>query len=299
MKRSKAVLAGLCTLLLAGCSGAVTSVPDGSSKLFTVGSTTVTKNDEYELIKMASGPTLTLSAAKQLIYDEEIGVTDEIKEEAEETYESYASTSDSFEDTLKSYGYADKQAYIDDVLIPSLQSDALLEKYFEDAKDAIEEEYHPVLASIIQTDSEDNANKALEALKNGEDAAKVAAQYGESDATYTGAEQIITTQDTTLPTRLQNMLWETTETGVIDEVFSDDTSTDDVTYYVAVLVSKDYDENLDKIVDALSSVSQISTDCVVYYLKKYDFEVHDQYIFDYYKANNPEYLVTRPDLSED
>ena len=33
-------------------------------------------------------------------------------------------------------------------------------------------------------------------------------------------------------------------------------------------------------------------------LKKYNFEVHDQDVFNNLKANNPEYLVSRPDLSE-
>ncbi len=38
--------------------------------------------------------------------------------------------------------------------------------------------------------------------------------------------------------------------------------------------------------------------CLVYYLTKYDFEVFDQELFDYYKQNTPEYLVTHPDLME-
>ena len=32
--------------------------------------------------------------------------------------------------------------------------------------------------------------------------------------------------------------------------------------------------------------------------KKYNFEVHDQDIFDYLRSNNPEYLVNHPELAE-
>ncbi|MCF0259869.1 MAG: hypothetical protein HUJ54_08415, partial [Erysipelotrichaceae bacterium] len=38
-------------ILLTGCSTVKTSVTDGSEKLMTIGNTTYTKNDEYNLIK--------------------------------------------------------------------------------------------------------------------------------------------------------------------------------------------------------------------------------------------------------
>lgn len=297
MKANKCLALLACSMLLAGC-GHYTSVTDSSEKLMTIGNQTITKEDEYNLIVKAVGPNLTLQGALEVIYDAEVPVTDEMKEEAEETWNTYADSYDDFESQVKDYGYADKQDYVDSVLIPNLQSDALLEKYFTDAKEEIESEFQPVLAAIIQTDSEGNANKALQALKDGEDAGKVGGQYAMEDSSWLGQEQIITNQDTTLPTRLINTLAETTEDGVIDEVFSDDTSTDDVTYYVAKLVSNNYDDNVKAIYNALSSNSTISSDCVLFYLKKYDFEVHDQYIFDYFKALQPQYLVTRPDLSD-
>lgn len=298
MKMKQFALLSCCALMFAGCAGASTNVTNPSEKLMTIGNKTYTRGDEYQLIKKVNGPSLTLQAAQKLIYDKEIGETDEVKKEAKEMYDSYAGSTEGFEDQLKSYGYADAQDYINTVLVPSVQSQKLMDKYFQDAKEDIELQYKPVLASIIQTDSEDNANKAKAALEEGQDAGKVAAEYAKEGAAYTGAQQIITTLDTTLPSRLLNMLQVTTETGVLNEVFSDDTSTDDKSYYVAVLDSKDYDANIEAITNALSSNSDVATQCIVYYLKKYDFEVHDQFIFDYFKANNPEYLVTRPDLAE-
>lgn len=299
MKHSAILMASaLAALTLTGCAGASTSVADGSEKLMTIGSKTFTKQDEYQLIKRVNGPALTLQAAQQLIYAEEVGTTDEIKAQAQEMYDTYASSSDDFEAQLKSYGYKDKDDYINNVLIPSVQSQELMKKYFTDCQAAIEEEFKPVKVEIVQTDSEDNAKKAQDAMKEGQTGAEAAEQYASSGAAYMGNAQIITKDNTALPARLVNTLSETTASGVLDEIFSDDTSTDDKSYYVVNIVSTDYAENLDDIITALSPNSEVSKDCTVYYLSKYDFEVHDQYIFDYWKAMNPEYLVTRPDLAE-
>ena len=298
MKQKLLIAAAISMMALTGCAGANTNVADGSEKLMTIGNKTYTKNDEYQLIKRVNGPALTLQAAQQLIFNEEVGTTDEIMEQAEGMYNTYASSSEDFEEQLKSYGYKDKDDYINNVLIPSVQSTELTKKYFTECQAAIEEEFKPVKVEIVQTDSEDNAAKAQEAMRNGEAGSEVAEQYASSGAAYMGNAQIITKDNTALPARLVNTLSETTASGVLDEIFSDDTSTDDKSYYAVNIVSADYTENLVDIITALSSNSEVSTDCTVFYLTKYGFEVHDQYIFDYWKALNPEYLVTRPDLAE-
>lgn len=298
MKLNKALLAGGCLLLLAGCAGGSTSVPEGSQVIMTIGDQKLTKEKEYTLMKESSGPQTALNLVNKQICDKEIGQTDEVKAEAQKMLDDYASV-EGFDEQLKSIGYESKEDYMKEVLIPNIQAQELKKKYFVDAKEDIITEFDPVLAVIIQTDSEDNANKALDALKNGDDAGKVGAQYAPEDAEYTGSEQIITTLDTALPTTLLNAIQDAGKDGVLDQVFTNDTSTDNKKYYVASVVSTDYDKNLSKIQDALASNQTISNDSQVYYLKKYDFEVHDQYLFDYFKAMNPEYLVTRPDLAKD
>ncbi|UNT96649.1 hypothetical protein [Allobaculum mucilyticum] len=296
MKYRTPLALGALALLLAGCQ-AQTSIPNSSEKLMTIGNKTVTKGDEYQILKKGSGTTGTLAIANRQIADKEIGVTDEIKKQAQETLDTYAEI-EGFDDQLKQIGYDSADDYMNEVLIPNLQSQELTKKYFTDAKEDVITSFDPVLAVIIETDSEDNANKALEALKKGDDAGKVGGTYASEDATYTGTEQIITTQDSGLPETLRNAILDASKEEVLDQVFTNDTSTDDVTYYVAKVVSTDYDKNLDKIVSALSSNQTIASDCQIYYLKKYQFEVHDQDVFDAFKANNPEYLVTRPDLTE-
>lgn len=297
MRLKKAILCSAAMLLLAGCSTGNTSISDGSKTIMQIGNQKITKEKEYDLMKWVYGPTSAINMVNNMIYDKEIGLTDEIKKEAEKTLEQYKAM-DGFETQIQLMGYENAEDYMNKVLVRPLQKEALQKKYFSEAKQAVIDEFDPVCAIIIQTDSEDNANKALEALKNGENGGKVGAQYASEEASYEGMEQIITTEDTTLPPSLLNSILDATKDGVLDEVFTNDTSTDDKEYYVAMVVSRNYEANLPMIIKALSSNSKIATDSEVFYLKKYEFEVHDQDIFDYYKVMNPEYLVTRPDLTE-
>ena len=296
--RKKIIALAAAGILLTGCGTVQTSVSDGSEKIMTIGNKTYTKNDEYNLIKMVQGPTLALQGAQKMIYDKEVGTGDDIKKEAQEMYDQYAGAVAGFEDSLKQYGYKDKEDYMNSVVIPSIQAQKLLEKYMDEAKDTLRATYKPTVAAVIACSNEDNAKKALEALKNGENPAAVGSQYAAEGASYTGTEQVISTLNTDLPTRVINALNEATQPGILDEVFTTDTSTDNKTYYVAQLISQDYGANLKKITEALGKDKQINSDCVVFYLTKYKFEVHDQYVFDYFKATNPEYLVTRPDLAK-
>lgn len=297
MNWKKALLCSGCLVLLAGCSTGQTSVSDGSQTLMTIGNKTIDKEDEYNLMKWVYGPTSAINMVNNMIYDKEIGLTDEIKKEAQKTLDQYKAM-EGFETQIIAMGYENAEDYMNQVLVRPLQKSALQEKYFSEAKQEIIDQFDPVLALIIETDSQDNANKALEALKNGEDGGKVGAQYAPEDAIYTGLEEIITTEDTALPTPLLNAILDATQEGVLNEVYTNDTSTDDKVYYVAKVVSRDYDKNLPMIIKELSSNSEIATDSQVFYLKKYDFEVHDQDLFDYYKVMNPEYLVSRPDLTQ-
>ncbi len=296
-KWSKLVLSGLCLATLCGCGTASTQISDASEPLFKVGNTQVTKGESYESLKVAYGPGIAIDQVNQQIYEKEVPVDEAIKKSAQNTLDMYKEMP-GFADQLTANGYKDEQDYLDKVLIPGVQAQELRKKYFTEAKEEVIADFDPVLAVIIQTDSEDNANKALDALKEGVDAGKVGAQYASEGATYTGSEKIITTKTTDLPDTLHNAILDAGKDGVLDQIFTNDTSTDDKIYYVASVVSTDYDANLSKIQSALANDTQITSDVQVFYLKKYGFEVHDQYIFDYLKAMTPQYLVTRPDLAK-
>ncbi|EOS60609.1 hypothetical protein C815_01281 [Firmicutes bacterium M10-2] len=292
----KVPLLVLSALMLAGCSVHNTSINDANEQLMTIGNTTYTKGDEYTMIKKSNGPALVIQKAQEIIYEKEVPVTDAMKKEAQEQFDQISQANPDTETQLKNLGYSGKDEYIEKVLLPSVQAEALMDKYFVDDQDTIESQYHPSLAQVVQCEDEENAKKALEALKDGKDAQEVAKQYAVDSSSYKGDETLVTTNDTALPTRLINALATAKKPGVMDEVYA--TDDDQPSYYVAVLVSNNYDENVDQIAEMLGSDSSLSKGCLVYYLTKYNFEVHDQELFDYYKTNSPEYLVTRPDLTE-
>ena len=297
----KSLLAAGCTcLLIGGCANTAT-ISDASDVLFTVGETTVTRGDEYDLVKNANGATLTIELIRQAIMDEEIGRNEEIQKEAEEQYESSASSMEDFEGSLKKAGYKDKEDYIDKVIIPTIQQEKLLDQYFTDAKKEIQKTYKPTIAKILECDTREDAKNALKALQDGSDEATVWDTYSGESANFTDEEIVVSTlMEETLPTYVINTLYSQDKTGIVDEVMTDDDS-EDGPYYVAILVSKDYDENKDKIQENLTlrNSDQIDNDCLVYYMKKHNLEFHDQEIFDSVRSTNPEYIVNHPELAEE
>lgn len=284
-------------MMLTGCSEATANIKDKDETIMTIGDTKYTKGDEYELLKVSTGTDLTMELVKQAIYKQEVKVTKEMKEKAQEQVNNYKENMENFDEQIQSLGYKNSKQYMNKVLIPSLQASELTEKYFTDAKKDIQNTYKPSKARIIQCENKATAKKALKALKSGTDPEEVAQQYMIDSATYSGKETLVTTKTTDLSTRLINKLSKTKKAGVIDEVFTNESSGN--TYaYVAVLVSNTYKDIKDEVYTTLSSDDDITKECLVYYLKKYNFEVHDQDVFNNLKANNPEYLVSRPDLSE-
>lgn len=284
-------------MMLTGCSGDTATIKDKDETIMTIGDTKYTKGDEYELLKVSTGTDFTMELVKQAIYKQEVKVTKEMKEKAQEQVNNYKENMENFDKQIHSLGYKNSKQYMNKVLIPSLQASELTEKYFTDAKKDVQKTYKPSKARIIQCENKATAKKALKALKSGTDPEEVAQQYMVDSAKYSGKETLVTTKTTDLSTRLINTLSKTKKAGVIDEVFTNESS--GTTYaYVAVLVSNTYKDIKDDVYTTLSSDDDVTKACLVYYLKKYNFEVHDQDVFNNLKANNPEYLVSRPDLSK-
>ena len=244
-------------MMLTGCSGATATIKDKDETIMTIGDTKYTKGDEYELLKISTGSDLTMELVKQAIYKQEVKVTKEMKEKAQEQVNNYKENMENFDKQIHSLGYKNSKQYMNKVLIPSLQASELTEKYFTDAKKDIQKTYKPSKARIIQCENKATAKKALKALKNGTDPEEVAQQYMVDSAKYSGKETLITTKTTDLSTRLINTLSKTKKAGVIDEVFTNESS--GTTYaYVAVLVSNTYKDIKDEVYTTLSSDDDIT-----------------------------------------
>ncbi len=297
MKKRTICLTALSLFLISGCAGAKATITNANQTLFTVGNTTITAGDEYNLIKQANGGSMTLELAKRAVYDKIVPVTDEMKEAAQKEYDELESYYSDLETQLQSIGYESKENYIEDVMLPEQQKAALEKQYFQDNKTAIRKQYKPSLATILRCDSEDIANEALNALKNGEDLNTVYLKYSSADSTFTNEDIVITTYNTDVPDRLINKLYKADKKGLLEEVFTKDDGSGFA--YIGILNSHSYDKNIDAFREEIISGSDsISNEMYKYYFETIGFEIYDQDIFDYLKVNNPDFLIKFPEIAQ-
>ena len=264
-------------------------------KMMTIGNVTYTKDDVYQIMKKADGSTTTMALTEQKIYDKVIGTDDEIKKKAEERFNTYAEGYEDFDKTLEENGYT-KEQYINQILVPSVQSEALIDQYFKDNKKEIQKEYKPSSAIILQCDDEKTAKKALQSLKDGKKQEDVFKEYKSESASFSDQETLITTSSN-VPNRLINTLAKQEKTGLVDEVFTYESGTSQ-NAFVAILVTNNYDDLTEQLKNTLVTNMQFASDCLSFYLKQNNFDIHDQYIFDYMRVDTPEYLVKYPEFSE-
>ena len=291
MKKSASIL--LCCLLLTGCSsGYNTGIQDGDTKVMTVGKNSYTKSDLYDMLKKSVGAQTAINLLQNLVYSTEIPVTDEIRQQAEEEFNTMASETENIDQLLQENGYT-KESYIEQIVIPNIQSDKLFDKYFKDNQTKIKKAYKPSKAIILQCDDQKKAEEALAALKEGKDRTEVFNQYKSENASYSDDEVLVSTQSTNVPTRMINTLYKQKNAGLVDEVFTSESAT---AAYVTILVDNNYDNLKDQLKEALSTNTEFATECVQFYLQKHDFQIHDQDIFNEFRTSHPQFLTQYPEL---
>jgi len=290
MKKRNALFASVLALtMLAGCKDATAKLNDSSTSLIKIGSKTITKGDLYELMNSAYGATTVINDANKTIADLEIEVTDEMKETAESTLETYVSMyGDSFTSYLEQVGMTEED-YVNETLIPSLQAEQLVNKYIEDQWDTLVSTYKPVKATLISFTSEDDANAALEEVNGGTDAETAA---GNHNGTYTESK-VYTTESTSLDSMVRTILFAATE----DDGWAHVPGSDGSTYYLIKVDNSDPSSFKDEAVEALSTISDVSDDSTTYFFKKYNFHIYDKTIYDAVAADYPDNLVQ--DMDDD
>jgi len=290
MKKRNALFASVLALtMLAGCKDATAKLNDSSTSLIKIGSKTITKGDLYELMNSAYGATTVINDANKTIADLEIEVTDEMKETAESTLETYVSMyGDSFTSYLEQVGMTEED-YVNETLIPSLQAEQLVNKYIEDQWDTLVSTYKPVKATLISFTSEDDANAALEEVNGGTDAETAA---GSHNGTYTESK-VYTTESTSLDSMVRTILFAATE----DDGWAHVPGSDGSTYYLVKVDNSDPSSFKDEAVEALSTISDVSDDSTTYFFKKYNFHIYDKTIYDAVAADYPDNLVQ--DMDDD
>lgn len=289
--------------ILTGCAGAQTSVKKGDSTLFKVGDTVVTKQQAYDTVKYNKGASYSIEKIKEKIEKIEVKNEDQVKKRIDilyKQYEEYYGKEENFESQIKNSGYKDVDEFKKKVLRPQVLEELLMEKYANKRIDKYLKQYKPVIAKVLAVEGEDAAKEAAKELKSGASWDNVCAKYTSENSSYQNTKKVLTTSDSDLKPDDVKTLYKNKKTGIMTKVYTPSNS-DSTTRYLINVISCDVtsDEYYTDFINQLKSLdSNFEKNLWKYYLKKHNFEIHDQDIFDIIRVDNPEYLYQYPKLSE-
>lgn len=284
MKKLNILLCAGLFFMLSGCKDASANISDGSTTLFKVGEETVTKEDIYTYAKATLAGDATSTLVRASLLDSEIPVSEEIEKEAKKTLATIKENFGSdFAEMMKNNGYKDEETYYKEVVIRNVQTKEMAKKYLlEEGKLA---DYQPLKAQMVVATSQENANKALSAIKDGTSFKEAATQYGDTSKSD-GSEKIYGNASGISSTVWQSIL--NIQAGNVGEVIADTTNN---LYYVVKVTNATIDDFKDAAVEEMSALSTIASSSFIHYLEKHDFTVWDIDVYNQIKANNPTYLV--------
>ncbi|UOQ46802.1 peptidylprolyl isomerase [Gracilibacillus caseinilyticus] len=157
---------------------ALSACSSDSETVVETGSGNINKEDFYEELKANSGEQVLQQMVLETILEDKYDVSDEEVNKEIETYkEQYG---DQWESVLQQSGYADEDAFREDLKVNLLQEKAATED-IEVTDEEIQTRYDrmqtKLVASHILVDDEATANEVKEKLDNGEDFAALAEEY--------------------------------------------------------------------------------------------------------------------------
>lgn len=281
----KKILLSLCALLLiTGCSDAYAKLNDGKTVLLTVGDQDITKNEVYDTMFESGSGYVAISMSTKIILDKEIPLTDEITASANESLETYKSIyGDSLEAALQSYGYKSTDDFYENSLVMSARRSKLNEKYVDENFDTLTNQYKPKQAIILTFATEEDAKNAKTDLEAGADPLTVSSDYNSSSI---GSPRIITSE-TDLDSAAKNYIQNSTAIGISDVIIG--SSVDN--FYIIQITETDTKNIREDVITTFLGLENISTECELYYFKKYDFKVYDRALHDNLETNYPDYLT--------
>ncbi len=287
MKNKNIVLLASSLLALstiAGCSDATASLKNKSTAVMKVGNTTITKGEVYSTLFASYGYTQAVTDAKHVIANNEIEVTDDMKEQADSIVEMYKSYyGDQFTSMLESNNLTEDE--YKETYITSLQTSELTNKYIDDEFDALVLEYTPVKATILSFTEEDKADSALSALNDGSMTASEAAT--EYESSKDGSSEIVTINTTDYDSEALAIV----RSNSSDDGWAKVTSSSSGTTYLIHVDDTDANNFKDDFKSSINSTDAVKDDAVTYFFKKYNFHVYDINLYNAIKENNPEALV--------
>ena len=305
MQKATKTLLALMTMssILTGCASTATSVKKGNSTLFKVGDTVVTKKKVYDTIKGNSGEDYTLEKVKEIVEKAEIKDTDKVNKKVETLYKEYVSyygTEDDFLKQLTNYGYDTSEEFKKSQLKTQAYEELLMEKYVEKRQDKYLKKYQPTVVRVLAVDDRIKAKAAMEELDKGTSWDDVYTKYTSENGSFKNEDKVLMTTETDIKAKDVKAIYKDGKKGVSPKIYTP-LSSGTTTRFLINVVSKDAmsdDYFKDFVTQIKSNDSDFEKTVWKHYLKKHNFKVHDQDIFNSLRVNNPEYLYEFPEFEK-
>ena len=290
MKKLFATMASLALLLsMSACSDATTSVSNENEALITVDNKKITKGEIYKSLLANGSVNSIITMITEYICEKEIPITDEIRQTADETLDSFRvlfETDEAWNDFLFSMGYTNEEDYYNERILLSARSSAIIEKYVEEELAVLKEEYTPRKVEVFQTSSEEDAKAALSDIQNGSTFEEVTTKYNGTTTTFTGKPQVLTSMSSLPENVWDNILTITEDNTLMPTVqFKVDLST----YYVIRVAETEVSDEEAKA--AISAITDVTNAAFIYFLEKYDFTIYDIDVYNSFSTQAPDYIV--------
>ncbi|HBS92031.1 MAG TPA: hypothetical protein DEA51_06125 [Erysipelotrichaceae bacterium] len=258
-------------LTLAGCSDASVRVSNRNEAVISVGSTSITRGQLFDMMINQDPAGTVITMAKEIILADKIEVTDEVRTKARETFETIKeSFGETFSDYLVQYGYKDEQDYIDKALIPFTLQEFATEAYVRENFERLSAEYYPRQVRILQTTKEEDAKAAIAEIQDGANFEDTAKKYSTS-TTYKGEMELVH-KASGKPTAINTYLSTVRQPTLTSTPIKDDTNT---LYYVVQVIEANPERFLDEAVKSLSAIAAISDEMFVKYFEEANFQIYD------------------------
>ena len=272
----------VCICLIGGCGYAfynsfknkedsyVTHVSNGDKAIVKTADITVTKDDIYNYLLDNDGSNMTLNTAINYVADKEITDQDAINSKVDELknqYLQYAGTSD-----LNTYatdaGYKDEDDFIKQVITPNAKLQLLQEKYVDKNFKSLVKQYKV---------------KYIKYFKDITDETSFTTYFDENSGTDAG---MVTKKSSDLDSKIVKKLDKFTKDGIYAKAIK----TSESKYAVVWVYNTDKSNLKDEIKKGLTSLSDFTTKCETYYLRKYNFDVYEPSIKKAIKKTSKNYF---------
>lgn len=305
MKKTTRTLLALMIMssILTGCASTTTSVKKSNSTLFKIGDTAVTKQKVYDVVKMNNGAPYATDEVKKVIEKAEIKNENNINSKVEQLYKDYVGYYGTEEDFLKQLtnnGYDTPEEFKKTQLKPQVYENMLMEKYTTKNQKKYLKKYQPTIVRVLAVDDKAKAKEAMQALNSGSDWDDVYEEYTSENSGFKNEDKVLTTSETEIKTKDVKAIYKSKETGLLNKIYSP-LATGTTTRFIIKVVSHDImsDEYLDDFTAQIkSNDSDFEKEVWKHYLKKHNFKVHDQDIFNSLRVDNPEYLYEFPEFEK-